>query len=357
MTDLLALTADLVDIASPSFDEGPITDWLEAQLRPVPWLDITRVDHNLVARTNFGRRHRVVLAGHTDTVPINANMPSRTDGDVLWGCGTSDMKAGLAVMLELARTIDDAAVDATYVFYEAEEVAEAHNGLRKLFAIVPDLLAGDIALLGEPTDGVIEAGCQGTMRAQVTFAGARAHTARPWMGRNAVHRMAGALTRLAEYQERRPVVDGCEYREAMQAVSVEAGVAGNVVPDRAVLRVNHRFAPDRSVEQATAHMRDVLGVDLDDGDTFEIVECSPGAVPGLSHPLMAALISRNQLPVRAKLGWTDVARFSAMGIPAANFGPGDATIAHTQGEHVRRAPIDTVHAALVDLLVRGDASP
>jgi succinyl-diaminopimelate desuccinylase len=357
MTDLLALTADLVDIASPSFDEGPITDWLERELRAVPWLEVTRLEHNLVARTQFGRAQRVVLAGHTDTVPINDNMPSRIDGDVLWGCGTSDMKSGLAVMLELARTVDTAAVDATYVFYEAEEVAEAHNGLRKLFAAVPHLLAGDIALLGEPTDGVIEAGCQGTMRAQVTFAGERAHTARPWMGRNAVHRMAGVLGRLASYQERRPLVDGCEYREAMQAVAVDAGVAGNVVPDRAVLRVNHRFAPDRTVEQAEAHMREVLGADLDDRDTFEIVECSPGAVPGLSHRLMAALIERNNLPVRAKLGWTDVARFSAMGIPAANFGPGDATLAHTHGEFVRRAPIETVYAALVDLLVRGDASP
>jgi succinyl-diaminopimelate desuccinylase len=354
MTDLLALTAELVDVRSESHHEEAITDLFEARLHDrAPWLERHRVGNNLVARTELGRPMRIVIAGHSDTVPENANLPARVDGDVLHGLGAADMKAGLAVALELACTIDEPAVDVTYVFYEAEEVDARYNGLKRLFAEVPHLLEADVALLGEPTDGVIEAGCQGTMRARVTVRGARAHTARPWMGRNAVHRLAPVLDRLAGYAERRPVIDGCEYREAMQAVRVEGGVAGNVVPDEAVLLVNHRFAPDRTEAQAEAHVREVLGAGLDAGDTIEIVDVACGAAPSLSHPLLAALIERNRLPVRAKLGWTDVARFAEHGIPAANFGPGDATLAHTQGEWVHREPIERVYAALADLLVRG----
>jgi succinyl-diaminopimelate desuccinylase len=354
MTDLLALTAELVDISSESFHEAAITDHLEARLRAgAPWLTFDRVGNNLVARTQLGRAQRLVMAGHTDTVPVNDNLPARLEGDVLYGLGATDMKGGLAVFLELACQVREPAVDVTYVFYEAEEVEARHNGLLRLFAERPDLLEGDAALLGEPTCAGIEAGCQGTMRARVELVGERAHTARPWMGRNAIHRLGRVLARLDAYQERRPVLDGCEYREAMQAVRVEGGVAGNVVPDRALLLVNHRFAPDRTPAQAEAHVRDVVAADVAGGDTFEIVDCSPGAPPSLDHPLLAALIQRNHLPVTAKLGWTDVARFAEHGIPAANFGPGDATIAHTRREHLYRQPLEQVHAALVDLLVRG----
>jgi succinyl-diaminopimelate desuccinylase len=352
--DLLVRTAELVAIASESHQERAITDHLEGVLRArAPWLRLDRHGDNLVARTALGRPMRAVLAGHTDTVPANGNFPGRIEGDVLHGVGSSDMKAGLAVMLELACTLRDPAVDVTFVFYEAEEVAARFNGLGTLFAERPDLLAGDVALLGEPTDAMLEAGCQGTMRAEITFAGARAHTARPWMGRNAVHRLAGVLGRLAAYEGRRPVIDGCEFREAMQAVRVEGGVAGNVVPDRAVLTVNHRFAPDRTVDEAEAHLREVTATDLGDGDRFEIVDSSPAAAPALTHPLLSALVSRNDLEVRAKLGWTDVARFAAHGIPAANFGPGDATIAHTAGEYVRREPIERCYEALARLLTDG----
>ncbi len=348
--DLLALSAELVDIASPSHQEASITDWLEHRLRAVPTLEVTRVDNNLVARTSCGRNQRLILAGHTDTVPIDGNLPARVDGDTLWGCGAADMKSGLAVMLHLAETRLEPALDVTYVFYEAEEVASTFNGLKKLFERVPSLMAGDVAILGEPTDAAIEAGCQGTIRAELTVTGARAHTARPWMGRNAIHRLGPVLERLAAYEERRPVIDGCEYREAMQAVRVDGGVSGNVVPDCVTLTVNHRFAPDRSGDQAEEHLRAVAGSIMEAGDRFEIVDCAEGAPPGLSHPLLKSLIERNSLEVRAKLGWTDVARFAAHGIPATNFGPGDATIAHTQGEHVRRAPIERVHQALADLL-------
>jgi succinyl-diaminopimelate desuccinylase len=351
--DLLAASAALVEVASPSRSEGPLVDLIEARLRTAPHLDVTRVGDNVVARTTLGRRWRLVLAGHTDTVPADGNAAARVDGDRLFGVGSADMKGGLAVMLDLASTIDEPAIDCTYVFYAREEIAAAESGLGELFEQRPDLLVGDAAILGEPTDAALEAGCQGTLRLRVTLAGERAHTARPWMGRNAIHRLAGLLADLDAYEERRPVIDGCRFREALQAVSVEGGVAGNVVPDRAVLVLNHRFAPDRSGAQAEAHVRAVLAAWLEDGDVVEVVEVVPGALPSHRHPLIATLVERNALEVRAKLGWTDVARFAAHGVPAANLGPGDSTIAHTAGEHLDRAPLDAVWTALHDLVTRG----
>ena len=352
--DLLALTARLVDIPSESHCEEAITDVLEAELAArAPWLTVDRVGSNLVARTELGRPHRLIAAGHTDTVPVNGNLPSRQDDEVLWGCGTADMKSGLAVMLALACDVPEPAIDVTWVFYEAEEVDARFNGLGRLFRERPELLRGDVALLGEPTDGVIEAGCQGTMRLRVVLRGARAHTARPWMGRNAIHRLGPVLDQLGRYEGRQPVIDGCQYREALQAVQVEGGVAGNVVPDEAVLLVNHRFAPDRSPADAEAHLRELLFPLLQADDELAVVDCADGAAPGLGHPLLASLIARNGLTVRAKLGWTDVARFAAAGIPAANFGPGDATLAHTAHERVAREPIERTYSALADLLRAG----
>ena len=354
MTDLLRATADLVAIASPSHHEAEITDHIQALLiERAPWLSIDRVGHNLVARTHLGRPQRLILAGHTDTVAINANHPGVVDGEALRGVGASDMKSGIAVMVELACTVSAPALDVTYVFYEAEEVAAVHNGLGRIARERPELLAGDVALLGEPTDGAIEAGCQGTIRVELTLMGARAHTARPWMGRNAIHRLSAVLDRLARYEPRRPLLDGCEFREAMQAVRIEGGVSGNVVPDRVTITVNHRFAPDRSIDDAVEHVRATLAFDFEPGDTLELVDASDAAPPSLTHPVLQALVDRNKLEVRAKLGWTDVARFAQLGIPAANFGPGDPTVAHTAHEWVGRQPIEQVHAALVDLLEAG----
>jgi succinyl-diaminopimelate desuccinylase len=351
--DLLAQTAALVDVASPSRAEGPLVDLIEARLRTAPHLEVTRVGDNVVARTTFGRPWRLVLGGHTDTVPADGNAAARSDGDRLYGVGSADMKGALAVMLDLAVSVTQPAIDCSYVFYAREEIAAAESGLGELFELRPDLLDGDAAVLGEPTDAALEAGCQGTLRLRVTLVGERAHTARPWMGRNAIHRLAGLLADMDAYEERRPSIDGCQFREALQAVSVEGGVAGNVVPDRAVLVLNHRFAPDRSAHQAEAHVRDLLEPWLEDDDAVEVVEVVEGARPSHTHPLIATLVARNALDVRAKLGWTDVARFAAHGVPAANFGPGDATIAHTAAEHLDRAPLEAVWRALHDLLTRG----
>jgi succinyl-diaminopimelate desuccinylase len=351
MTDLLALTAELIDVPSVSYHEGPIADLLEARLQKVPSLAVDRVGDNVIARTDLGRSHRLLLVGHIDTVPANDNDRARIEGDVVWGLGASDMKSGVAVFLDLAETVIDPAVDVTYVFYACEEVTSADSGLERVFVERPDLLAGDAAILGEPTGGVIEAGCQGTMRLDVTLLGARAHTARPWMGRNAVHRLGRLLALVEGFDERRPVLDGCEYREALQAVKVDGGVAGNVVPDRATVTLNHRFAPDRDAAAAEASVRSLLAAELEDGDTVEVVDYAEGAAPGLDHPLLAPLAAR--LPVRAKLGWTDVARFAARGIPAVNLGPGDPLLAHTKDEWVDRAALESTRATLEGLLTDG----
>jgi succinyl-diaminopimelate desuccinylase len=355
MTDLLARVADLVAIPSVSHQEKALADHVAGRLEGLGHLTVDRVGDNVVARTALGRAMRLVVAGHLDTVPPNDNATPRIEGDTLYGLGSADMKGGLAVMLDLAAEVAEPAVDVTWVFYTAEEVAAEHNGLRHLFAERPDLVAGDVALLGEPTGAAIEAGCQGSLRVRVELAGARAHTARPWMGRNAIHRAAGVLSTLAAYEARRPVIDGCEFRESLQAVFIEGGLAGNVVPDRVSLTINHRFAPDRTSGEALAHVEVVLAPHLEDGDTVEAIDVAGAAAPSLTHPLLAALRERNGLEVRAKLGWTDVSRFAAAGIPAANFGPGDSTLAHTQGEHLDRASLERVHAALGDLLRRGVA--
>ena len=352
--DLVALTAGLIDIASPSFEEGPFADWAEAQLRSLPHVEVTRVGDNVVARTELGRDHRVVLAGHLDTVPANGNATARLEGDTLHGLGSADMKSGLAVFLHLVATITEPLHDITLVLYAAEEVAFEHSGLGQLQRERPDLVAGDVAILGEPTDSAMEAGCQGTARVRIRLAGARSHTARPWMGRNAIHRLGPVLNTLGAYEARRPVIDGCEYRESIQAVFVDGGVAGNVVPDEATVTVNLRIAPDRTVADAVAALEGMLADHLDDGDAVTVVDAAEPAAPGLDHPVLDALGRQDEVTVRAKLGWTDVSRFAAAGIPAVNFGPGDSTVAHTAGEHVTRDSIDRVHRALRQVLAGND---
>jgi succinyl-diaminopimelate desuccinylase len=341
-SDLLRLTAALVAVPSPSHREeqlaGEIETWLR---RRAPALAIERVGENVVARTALGRERRVILGGHLDTVPPNGNEQARLDGDVLHGLGSADMKGGLAVLLRLAEALSTSGSsgprhDVTLAFYECEEVADEHNGLRRLFDERPELLAGDFAVLLEPTDGRVEAGCQGTLHLEAVFVGERAHSARPWLGRNAIHRAADVLARLAAHESDTVEVDGLDYRESLEVVRIDGGVANNVVPDSCSLVVNRRFAPRFSVDEAQAQVEDLL----DGADQIEVLNASPAAPPNLSHPLVAEFVETLELEVRPKLGWTDVARFAARGVPAVNFGPGDPEVAHTAGELVTRPSIE-----------------
>ena len=328
------LTAQLVDVESVSGNEKPLADAIDAALRRLPHLTVHRDGNALIARTALGRDQRVVLAGHIDTVPVAGNVPSHTEREVLYGCGSCDMKSGVAVQLRLAAQVPDPRVDLTFVFYDCEEVESERNGLLRVSRNSPELLAGDLAVLMEPTGGVVEGGCQGTMRAEVRTRGRRAHSARSWMGVNAIHEAGPVLDVLRAYQAREPEVDGLTYHEGLNAVLISGGVAGNVIPDECVVTVNHRFAPDRSAAEAEAHVRSVF-----DRWDVEVTDAIGGARPGLSQPAAAAFVAAVGGSPRAKLGWTDVARFDALGIAAVNYGPGDPQFAHRADEHVPLAAI------------------
>jgi succinyl-diaminopimelate desuccinylase len=339
--DAAELTAALVDIESVSGAEEPLADAIADAIAPLAHLAVHRDGNVIVARTELRRDRRVVLAGHIDTVPVAGNVPSRAENGVLYGCGTSDMKSGVAVQLRLAVQLAEPSADVTYVFYDCEEVSSERNGLQRLSRQRPELLAGDFAVLMEPTGGVVEGGCQGTLRAEIRSRGQRAHSARSWMGRNAIHEAAGILDVLSRYQARQPEVGGLSYHEGLNAVGISGGVAGNVIPDECVVAVNFRFAPDRSAEQAKAHVREAFG---DWEVTF--TDIAGGARPGLDNPAVASFVAAMGGEPRAKLGWTDVARFDALGIPAANYGPGDPQLAHTRNEHVDLAAIGDCEARM-----------
>lgn len=339
------LTAQLVDFPSESGQEKPLADAVEGALGALPHLEVDRYGNNVVARTRLGRPERVILAGHIDTVPIADNVPSRLDGDgLLWGCGTSDMKAGVAVQLRIAATVPRPNRDLTFVFYDNEEVDAHLNGLGHVADAHPDWLAGDFAVLLEPSSGQVEGGCQGTLRVRLRMSGQRAHSARGWLGSNAIHAAGPVLARLAAYEPLRKVIDGLEYREGLNAVRVEGGVAGNVIPDVCTVTVNFRYAPDRGEDEAFAHVREVFA---DCGvEELTVEDSSGGALPGLSHPAAAAFIEAVRGEPQPKYGWTDVSRFSALGVPAVNYGPGDPNLAHKRDEHVDTAKVLHCEAAL-----------
>ena len=349
---LFGLATALVAIPSVSHHEASMADAVEAALGLCPWLSVERLGDNVIARTELDRGVRVLLGGHLDTVPpVGGNEEPRIEDQVLFGVGATDMKGGLAVFLHLAGSVPEPAVDVTWCFYVCEEVEQEFNGLRSLWEERPDLLRADAAILGEPTGGVVEAGCQGTMRVRLSLAGRRAHTSRPTSGRNAIHRLAPVLTAVAGYESRAPVLDGCRYVEQLQVVEVSGGVAPNVVPDEASVLINHRFAPDRTIDEAEASVRELLQPHLEAGDRWELVEFAAAAPPALDHPVLASLVAATGAEPRAKQGWTDVASFWAHGIPAANFGPGDPRLAHTPGEHVSSAELQGA-ATVLDTLLR-----
>jgi succinyl-diaminopimelate desuccinylase len=341
--DAVSLTRQLVDIESVSKNEQAIADAVEAALTPLPHLTVTRRGHTVVARTDLGRGERVVIAGHLDTVPLNDNLPSRLDEatGLLHGLGTCDMKGGDAVILRLAATVPEPVRDITYILYEGEEIEAEYNGLKHLAESDPDLMAADFAILMEPSNAVVEAGCQGTLRVEVRTTGERAHSARSWKGVNAIHGAAEVLARLNAYEARLPVIDGLEYHEGLNAVSISGGVAGNVLPDECVVEVNFRFAPDRSEAEAEQFVRDFFT-----GYDVRLTDTAPGALPGLDRPAAKAFVEAVGGEVNPKFGWTDVARFTGLGIPAVNYGPGDPMLAHKQEEYVPVEHIERCEARL-----------
>lgn len=382
--EALALILErMVATASVSDDEGPLADAVQAALAACPGWRVDRLGDTVVARTDLGRSHRIVMAGHLDTVPVNGNMPPRwlQAGDpeirsdvaqthpgsrVLWGRGTADMKASDAVMLHLASVLDNPVYDLTLVFYDHEEVAAEKNGLGRVVAAHPDWVRGDFAIIGEPTNCGIEAGCNGTMRFDLVTHGVAAHSARSWMGGNAIHAAAPILARLEAYQPRTVAVDGLDYREGLNATMISGGTGTNVIPDTCRVHVNYRFAPDKTLAEAKALMMGAdAGAELGNGEHratggvfegFDVEMCdeSPAARPGLASPWarsLTDLIARtNGSTPQPKLGWTDVARFSALGVPAVNLGAGDPLLAHKSDEQVPLDDLVSLESILVSWL-------
>lgn len=343
--DVVTLTQQLVDTFSVSHQEQEIADAVEAALAVLPHLTVTRRGHTIVASTDLGRGERVVIAGHLDTVPLNDNLPARLEDGILHGLGSCDMKGGDAVMLKLAADLAAPNRDLTFVFYEAEEVDSVHNGLRKLTVSDPDLLEADFAILMEPSNASVEAGCQGTMRVDVRTTGERSHSARSWKGVNAIHLAAPILSRLNDYVAREPEIDGLTYHEGLNATGIRGGVAGNVIPDECVVEVNFRFAPDRSEADAEAYVREFF-----EGFDVTVTDMAAGALPGLDRPAAKAFVGAVGGEVAPKFGWTDVAQFTKLGVPAVNFGPGDPMFAHKQDEHVPTEHIERCERLLKDWL-------
>jgi succinyl-diaminopimelate desuccinylase len=350
--DVVELTRDICDIESVSGNEKALADAIEIALRSYSHLEVIRDADAVVARTNLGRSSRVVIAGHIDTVPVANNLPvkllSMEREQVLYGRGTVDMKAGVAVQLKLAATIAEPLVDVTWIFYDHEEVEATKNGLGRLSRNRPDLLEANFAVLCEPTNAQVEGGCNGTMRVDLTFSGVKAHSARPWMGKNAIHATAEALTRLAAYQPAEVEVDGLVYRESLNAVLINGGIATNVIPDRCNVTVNYRFAPSKSGAQAEAHLREVFA-----GFDLVVTDLAEGARPGLDREEAKAFVAATNSVARPKYGWTDVARFSELGVPAVNYGPGDPSKAHADDEAVPASQIYACETGLRNWLTVG----
>jgi succinyl-diaminopimelate desuccinylase len=342
---VVELTRQLCNIESVSSGEATIADAIQAALAGASHLEVIRDGDAVVARTSLGRERRVLIAGHIDTVPVNENLPTRfetEDGvEYLWGRGTVDMKAGVAVALKLAVELTDPQLDITWIWYDHEEVSADLNGLGRLARNRPDLLAGDFAILGEPTNADIEGGCNGNLRAEIRTFGTRAHSARSWVGVNAIHAAAPILDILAAFEAEQIEVDGLVYREGLNAVGISGGIAGNVIPDECMVHVNYRFAPSRSAEKAVERIRELFA-----GFDVTIVDLADGARPGLDAPFAQQFVQSVGGTAKPKYGWTDVARFSALGIPAVNYGPGDPLKAHADDERVAVAQIESCERGL-----------
>ena len=364
MKPLSELTVALVGISSISGNEDQIASFVYDKLVKCPWLDVLRIENNVVARTNFGRKHRIILAGHLDTVPPsppttplssddNTGADSaRVDNREIYGLGVVDAKGGIAIMINLATEEQTPSVDVTYIFYACEEIGREYNGLHNMLSAYPDLFAGDAAILTEPTGGIVEAGCQGTLQIFLSMRGKRAHTARPSKGVNAIHRAGEVIGLINAYKPRICVLDGCQYTEALQVVNIQGGIAGNVVPDLVTLAINHRFAPDKNSKQALEFLEGFLepAMDTSFGDRIEVVDLAEPAPPNLANSLLSDVVAVSGAKPRAKLGWTDVATFHSIGIPACNLGPGDPELAHSGKEHLPIKDLDKTNSLFKSLL-------
>jgi succinyl-diaminopimelate desuccinylase len=339
LTDLVETLTWLVDIPSVTGDEARLRDAISARLTRLPQQRIA--DSLVVGEPAEGT---VILAGHLDTVPAQGESRSRVEAERVHGLGTTDMKSGLAVMIHLIEMLGTGKVAG--VFYAGEEGPLPGNQLGPVLEEAAWLRSAAGAVVLEPTDRAIEAGCQGSINADVVFTGEPAHSARPWLGENAITKASGFLSEMGSLQPEPHVIGGLEFLEVISVTTAHGGIARNVIPGEFVMNVNYRFAPDREPEDAVARLHEACS----GADRVEVTDLAPAGSVDLDHPLFRSLIEQTRAPVQGKQGWTDVAQLSAAGIPAINFGPGEPALAHKPGESVRISDLSWVYESLLEVL-------
>lgn len=343
-----ALALELLGIPSVIRNEHAIADFCEAWLRERKVYGVVRAGENLAVQPRPFREGvpRVLLLGHLDTVPKSDENPARLEGDKIYGLGASDMKCADAVLMRICERAvqEQSRYDIAGVLYAREEGPYQESGMPEILSAAPGCFAEiDLAIAMEPTDNRFELGCLGTMHARVTFRGQRAHSARPWQGKNAIHMAAPLLTALAELEPRDCEFHGLRFREVCSATMLEYEGARNVVPGACTVNLNFRFAPDRSTDDAVAHLQDfvrnAVGAETyQSAVDFEVIDlCPSGRVCG-DNALLAELRALTpETATVAKQAWTDVGRLSHIGVDAINFGPGHTAQAHQVGEYADRA--------------------
>lgn len=339
MSDLATTLAWLVDIPSETGNEQAIQTAIAERLvdHPVHLIE----DSVVVGSVEPGT---VILAGHTDTVPLQGHVGHRIEDGRLYGLGATDMKGGLAVMIHL---IEDLGTDRiTGIFYAGEEGPLSGNQLGPILDTFPGLVGAEAAIVMEPTNRELHAGCQGSVNARVWFEGEAAHSARPWLGTNAITRAGAFLSMMDGREPELHPIEGLPFKEVMSVTRASGGVANNVIPSRFEMNVNYRFSPDRTLQEAIEKLRRVCA----DADGFEVSDAAPAAYPEVSHPMFTALAGVAEAELAHKQGWTDVAQLAERGVPAVNFGPGETSLAHKPGESVALDDLDWAYRALREML-------
>jgi succinyl-diaminopimelate desuccinylase len=343
---LAALCLELVAVPSVTGDEAEVADLVEAFCRALPGVAVERIGHSVVARSGPADEPALAFVGHTDTVPPWPGHEARRDGLRVIGRGASDMKGGDAAILAVLAHAAERDLPAVAVLYSGVEGPHEDNGIHDVLGRSHLLGTPPFAFVAEPTGGLVHAGCVGVVNADVRFRGRTGHSARPWEAVNAITAAAPFLARAAAVEVRPSEVEGLRFADTLAIVGAEGGIARNVVPDRFTVQVNMRFAPGRTLAEATADLDLLVAGEAE----VVIVDGAEAAPPQLSDPTLRAFLRHTGLEVRPKQAWTDVATLAAAGIPAANYGPGDPAQAHQPGEWVDGAAIAEVAATLAGFL-------
>jgi succinyl-diaminopimelate desuccinylase len=332
------LALALVDIRSVSGEEQALTGWLARQVGAQPHLEVVHEQGDALV-FGLGGSPEVLIAGHSDTVPEQGNLPGRLADGFLHGLGAADMKGALAVMLALAGELGSRrpALNPQFVIFGGEELPQSNGVLGKLFGTCPSLLEARLAVMMEPTANRLQAGCLGNIKAELVFEGVAAHSARPWLGRNAIHDAIGALQGPVSLEPYDVVLEGLRFREVLSVTEIHGGIANNVIPDQVVCGLNFRYAGSRSPAQAEARLRELVGTT----GKLTVIGNAPSAPVPAGNDLLDRLRQAGDLPMEPKQAWTPVAEFAAHGLDAINFGPGDPRMAHRRDERIAVDAMDT----------------